>query len=56
MDGRDRFLYWWPVTARLVGVGIVVYEMAFAHAPDAQVLAVAGGLMIAPNIFRSNGD
>lgn len=28
MDLRDRFLYWWPVMARILGAGVGLHEAA----------------------------
>lgn len=48
MDLRDRFLYWWPVTARVAGLLIGFYEMAVKKVSDPSMLGFAGALVIAP--------
>jgi predicted cobalt transporter CbtA len=50
-DRRDLFLYWWPVTARLAGLGIALYEMLGEKVDRPSLLAFAGALIVAPNIF-----
>lgn len=49
MDRRNTFLYWWPVTARVLGMGFGLYEM-LTGINDPAVLGFAGGLVIAPVI------
>lgn len=50
MDHRDLFLYWWPVTSRLLGVTIALYEMAVENIDRPSILALAGSLLVLPNI------
>lgn len=50
MDRRDLFLYWWPVTARIVGVVLAGMEMTLLLPPDTNVLGFAGTLIIAPYV------
>lgn len=44
-------MYWWPVTARLAGLTIVGYEMLWERIDRPSILAFAGALIVAPNIF-----
>lgn len=51
LDSRDLFLYWWPVTARIFGAAIALWEIVLSAPPDPGALAFAGGLLVAPIVF-----
>jgi hypothetical protein len=49
---------WWPITARLTGLGIGLFEAAagvLGHPVSAPVLAFAGGLLMAPSVSSAQG-
>lgn len=54
---RNGFLFWWPVTARLLGVLGAFADGAYAvvthQSADAGILAFCGALIAAPSIFDS---
>lgn len=51
---RNSFMYWWPVTARVMGVGIalghVAYTTIVGQPADASVLGFCGALAVLPNV------
>lgn len=55
LSRRDDFLFWWPVTARVVGLlggfGQIAYALLTKQAPDAGGLGFCGALIVAPAIF-----
>jgi hypothetical protein len=52
---REKFLYWWPVVARVLGVVGAFFQGASAIAThqsaDAGFLAFCGALVVAPVVF-----
>lgn len=53
---RNDFLYWWPVLARVVGIGMALGQGAYSaithQSADVAFLGFCGVLVAAPIVFE----